>query len=76
MNLMREQHFRRNCARHTILVASAPFGECRTEETLRIAERREHIVSTLDCSVAVSAVDGPPSSVFDHLRARTHKATS
>src|SRR5262249_24910780 len=33
MNLMREQHFRHNCARHTISVASAPFGECRTEET-------------------------------------------
>src|SRR5262249_21885155 len=33
----------------------------------RVAERREHIVSTPDCSVAVSAVDGPPSSVFDHL---------
>src|SRR5262249_3980891 len=33
MNLMREQHFRRKCARHTISVASPLFGECRTEET-------------------------------------------
>ena len=36
MNLMREQYFRRNCAQHTISVASALFGECRTRGERRI----------------------------------------
>src|SRR5262249_2678573 len=36
MNLMREQYFRRNCAQHTISIASALFGECRTRGERRI----------------------------------------
>src|SRR5262245_41287179 len=62
MNLMREQHFRRNCAQHTISVASALFGECRTEENAEFAERCDRIVSRPESSVAVSAAT-PPSEV-------------
>jgi hypothetical protein len=52
MNLMREQHFRRNCAQHTISVASALFGECRTEGKPELAELCDRIVSTPEWSVA------------------------
>src|SRR5262245_1591460 len=55
MNLMREQYFRRNCAQHTISVASALFGECRTEENAEFAELCDRIVRTPEWSVAVSA---------------------
>ena len=58
MNLMREQHFRRNCARHTISVASARSVNVEQRKR-RIAERREHIMSTPDCSVRSVCVGWP-----------------
>src|SRR5262249_15734236 len=70
MNLMREQHFRRNCARHTISVASAPFDECRIEETPN-CRRREHIVSTPDCSVRGVCVGWPAFFRVRSLRMET-----
>src|SRR5215472_3785417 len=66
MNLMREQHFRRNCAQHTISVASALFGECRTEENAEFAELCDRIVSRPGWSVAVSAA----TLTFGGARAR------
>src|SRR5262245_2614989 len=66
MNLMREQHFRRNCAQHTISVASALFGECRTEENAEFAELCDRIVSRAEWSVAVSAA----TLTFGGARAR------
>src|SRR5262249_460752 len=48
-----------------ISVASALFGECRTEDNAEFAELCDRIVGTPEWSVAVAAV--APSFVFDHL---------